>query len=62
MFFVFASLSLYKSPQPSRLKKALSFLVAFFAFGELKDVVCVIPAVTQSEYALRLLYSIDMRP
>ena len=60
MFFVFASLSLYKSPQPSRLKKALSFLVAFFAFGELKDVVCVIPAVTQSEYALRLLYSIDM--
>ncbi len=60
MFFIFASLSLYKSPQPSRLKKALAFLVAFFAFGEIKDLIRIIPFVTQSEYALRLLYSIDM--
>lgn len=60
MFFIFASLSLFRSPQPSRLKKALAFVVAFFAFGELKDLIRVIPAVTQSEYALRLLYSIDM--
>lgn len=60
MFFIFSSISLYKSPQPSRLKKALSFVVAFFAFGELKDLVRVLPAVTESEYAMRLLYSIDM--
>lgn len=60
MFFVFAALSLYRSPQPSRLKKALAFLVAFFAFSEVKDLIRVIPAVTESEYALRLLYSIDM--
>lgn len=60
MFFVFAALSLYKSPQPSRLKKALAFLVAFFAFGEVKDLIRIIPAVTESEYALQLLYSIDM--
>lgn len=60
MFFIFSSLSLYKSPQPSRLKKALAFLVAFFAFGEIKDLLCVIPAISQSEYAMRLLYSIDM--
>ena len=60
MFFIFSSISLYNSPQPSRLKKALSFVVAFFAFGELKDLVRVLPAVTESEYAMRLLYSIDM--
>lgn len=60
MFFIFASLSLYKSNQPSRLKKALAFLVAFFAFSEVKDLIRIIPAVTESEYALRLLYSIDM--
>jgi AraC-like DNA-binding protein len=60
MFFIFASLSLYKSNQPSRLKRALAFLVAFFAFGEVKDLIRIIPAVTESAYALRLLYSIDM--
>ena len=60
MFFIFASLSLYKSPQPSRLKKALAFVVAFFAFGEFKDLIRVLPIVTESEYALHLLYSIDM--
>ena len=60
MFFIFASLSLYKSNQPSRLKRALAFLVAFFAFSEVKDLIRIIPAVTESAYALRLLYSIDM--
>ena len=60
MFFIFASLSLFISPRPSRLKKALAFLVAFFAFGEIKDLLCVIPAISQSEYAMRLSYSIDM--
>lgn len=60
MFFLFASISLFQSEQRSRLKTALAFIVAFFAFGEVKDLIRVIPAVTQSTYALRLLYTIDM--
>lgn len=60
MFFLFSSISLFQSEQPSRLKTALAFIVAFFAFGEVKDLIRVIPAVTQSTYALRLLYTIDM--
>lgn len=60
MFFLFSSISLFQSEQRSRLKTALAFIVAFFAFGEVKDLIRVIPAVTQSTYALRLLYTIDM--
>lgn len=60
MFFLFASISLLQSDQRSRLKTVLAFIVAFFAFGEMKDLVRIIPAVTESAYALRLLYTIDI--
>lgn len=60
MFFIFSSLSLYQSPQPSRLKRALAFVVLFFAFSEFKDILRIFPAITESEYAMQLLYSIDM--
>lgn len=60
MFFLFSSISLFQSEQPSRLKKALALVVLFFAVSEFKDILRIFPVITESAYAMRLLYSIDL--
>lgn len=60
MFFLFSSISLFQSEQPSRLKKALALVVLFFAVSEFKDILRIFPVITESAYAMRLLYSFDM--
>ena len=60
MFFLFSSISLFQSEQCSRLKRALALVVLFFAISEFKDILRIFPVVTESAYAMRLLYSIDL--
>lgn len=60
MFFLFSSISLFQSEQPSRLKKTLALVVQFFAISEFKDMLRIFPVITESAYAMQLLYSFDM--
>ena len=60
MFFLFSSISLFQSEQCSRLKRALALVVLFFAISEFKDILRIFPVITESAYAMRLLYSIDL--
>lgn len=60
MFFLFSAISLFQSHQRSSIKTALAFVVAFFAFGEMKDILRIFPSVIESSYIVHLMYSIDM--
>ncbi len=60
MFFICAACFLLLLGERSRRRMILGYVVLFFAFGELKDVLRLFPAVEQSEYALTLLFTMDM--
>lgn len=60
MFFICAACFLLLSGERSRRRAILGYVVLFFAFDELKDVLRLFPAVEESEYALALLFTMDM--
>lgn len=60
MFFICAACFLLLLSERSRRRAILGCVVLFFAFDELKDALRLFPAVGESEYALALLFTMDM--
>lgn len=60
MFFLFASLLILCSKSRTRLETILGYVMLIFAFGEVKDVLHLVPAIFESTYWMTLLFTIDM--
>lgn len=58
-FFIAAAIILIVNPKSNRLRKILSWILFFYAFLYLKDMILFLP-VTGSDYLYPLLISIDM--
>lgn len=59
MFFICAAGSLLTG-EKGRREIILGYVIIFFAFDELKDILRLFPAVEQSEYVVSLLFSMDL--
>ena len=60
MLFMLASLHFRRKPQNKTFNLVLYYVLLFWAILFWKDILLMLPAIRQSEYAETLLMSIDM--